>query len=218
MKRMYFSEKSLFISFEGIDGCGKSTQAKILSEELKSLGYNSIILREPGGSIISEKIRNILLHNHLKKISHKTEALLMAASRAQLVEEVIKVKLKQDIIVIADRYIDSTIAYQGGGRGLEIKTLHQLNNFATDNLIPDLTFLIDLEPMNALKRRGAGDLDRIEKIGNNFQEKVREQYLKLAHNNKRFILIDGEESIENIHSIILNSVKRKARDKNIEIQ
>ena len=151
MKRMYFSEKSLFISFEGIDGCGKSTQAKILSEELKNLGYNSIILREPGGSIISEKIRNILLHNHLKKIYHKTEALLMAASRAQLVEEVIKVKLKQDIIVIADRYIDSTIAYQGGGRGLEIKTLHQLNNFATDNLIPDLTFLIDLEPMNALK-------------------------------------------------------------------
>ena len=217
MKRMYFSEKSLFISFEGIDGCGKSTQAKILSEELKNLGYNSIILREPGGSIISEKIRNILLHNHLKKISHKTEALLMAASRAQLVEEVIKVKLKQDIIVIADRYIDSTIAYQGGGRGLEIKTLHQLNNFATDNLIPDLTFLIDLEPMNALKRRGAGDLDRIEKIGNNFQEKVREQYLKLAHNNKRFILIDGEDSVENIHSMILNSVKRKARDKNIEI-
>ena len=218
MKRMYFSKKSLFISFEGIDGCGKSTQAKILSEELKNLGYNSIILREPGSSIISEKIRNILLHNHLKKISHKTEALLMAASRAQLVEEVIKVKLKQDIIVIADRYIDSTIAYQGGGRGLEIKTLHQLNNFATDNLIPDLTFLIDLEPMNALKRRGADDLDRIEKIGNNFQEKVREQYLKLAHNNERFILIDGEDSIENIHSMILNSVKRKARDKNIEIQ
>ncbi len=218
MKRMYFSKKSLFISFEGIDGCGKSTQAKILSEKLKYLGYNSIILREPGGSIISEKIRNILLHNHLKKISHKTEALLMAASRAQLVEEVIKVKLKQNIIVIADRYIDSTIAYQGGGRGLEIKTLHQLNNFATDNLIPDLTFLIDLEPMNALKRRGADDLDRIEKIGNNFQEKVREQYLKLAHNNKRFILIDGEDSIENIHSMILNSVKRKVRDKNIEIQ
>ena len=217
MKRMYFSEKSLFISFEGIDGCGKSTQAKILSEELKNLGHNSIILREPGGSIISEKIRNILLHNHSKKISHKTEALLMTASRAQLVEEVIKVKLKQDIIVIADRYIDSTIAYQGGGRGLEIKTLHQLNNFATDNLIPDLTFLIDLEPMNALKRRGAGDLDRIEKIGNNFQEKVREQYLKLAHNNKRFILIDGEDSVENIHSMILNSVKTKLRDKKIEI-
>ena len=215
---MYFSDKSLFISFEGIDGCGKSTQAKILSEELKNLGYDSTILREPGSSIISEKIRNILLHNHSKKISNKTEALLMAASRAQLVDEVIKVKLKQDIIVIADRYIDSTIAYQGGGRGLEIKVLHQLNNFATDNLIPDLTFLIDLEPMSAIKRRGSVDLDRIEKIGNNFQEKVREQYLKLARNNKRFILINGEDSVENIHSMILNSVKRKARDKNIEIQ
>ena len=217
MKRMYFSENSLFISFEGIDGCGKSTQAKILSEELKNLGNDSIILREPGSSIISEKIRDILLHNHSKKISHKTEALLMAASRAQLVEEVIKVKLKKDIIVIADRYIDSTIAYQGGGRGLDIKTLHQLNNFATDNLIPDLTFLIDLEPINALKRRGTSGLDRIEKIGYNFQEKVREQYLKLAHDDKRFILIDGEDTVENIHSMILNSVKRKARDKNIEI-
>ena len=215
---MYFSDKSLFISFEGIDGCGKSTQAKILSEKLNNLGHRSTILREPGGSIISEKIRNILLHNHSKKISNKTEALLMAASRAQLVDEVIKVKLKQDIIVIADRYIDSTIAYQGGGRGLEIKVLHQLNNFATDNLIPDLTFLIDLEPMSAIKRRGSVDLDRIEKIGNNFQEKVREQYLKLARNNKRFILINGEDSVENIHSMILNSVKRKARDKNIEIQ
>ncbi len=215
---MYISKKSLFISFEGIDGCGKSTQAKILSEKLNNLGHSSIILREPGGSIISEKIRNILLHNHSKKISHKTEALLMTASRAQLVEEVIKAKLKQDIIVIADRYIDSTIAYQGGGRGLEIKTLNQINNFATDNLIPDLTFLIDLKPQNALKRIGESGLDRIEKIGFNFQEKVRKQYLKLAQDNKRFILINGKESIEKIHSIILYSVKRKIRDKNIEIQ
>ena len=214
---MYFSKKSLFISFEGIDGCGKSTQAKILSEKLNTDGYRSIILREPGGSKISEKIRNILLNNHSKKISYKTEALLMTASRAQLVEEIIKPKLKKDIIVIADRYIDSTIAYQGGGRGLEIKTLNQLNNFATDNLVPDLTFLIDLEPLKALRRIGKSGLDRIEKIGYNFQQKVREQYLKLASDNKRFILIDGEESVDNIHMKILNSLKLKARDKNIEI-
>ena len=96
--------------------------------------------------------------------------------------------------------------------------LYKLNNFATSNLFPDLTFLIDLEPTYALKRRGKSSLDRIEKIGCNFQEKVREQYLKLARNNKRFILINGEDSVENIHSMILNSVKRKVRDKNIEIQ
>ena len=135
----------------------------------------------------------------------RTEALLMIASRAQLTKEIIIPKLKSGYVIISDRYIDSTIAYQGAGRGLSIDLLDEINNFATHELKPDITFLIDLSSKLASKRRKKSELDRIEKVGNKFQEQVRDQYLKLAFKNKkRFVTLDGKPTAECIHNIIWN--------------
>jgi dTMP kinase len=125
MIKMSISKHSLFISFEGIDGCGKSTQVKMLIEKLEKENFDVFLVREPGGTIISEKIRTILLDKKISSMDSKTEALLMMASRAQLTKEAIIPKLQNGSIVISDRYIDSTIAYQGAGRGLDIEILHQ---------------------------------------------------------------------------------------------
>ena len=141
---MSISKPSLFISFEGIDGCGKSTQVKMLVEKFERKKINYLLVREPGSTSISEKIRKILLDKELGEMNSRTEALLMMASRAQLTKEIIIPKLKSGFVIIADRYIDSTIAYQGAGRGLSIDLLDKINNFATYELKPDITFLIDL--------------------------------------------------------------------------
>ena len=200
---MSTSNKGAFISFEGIDGCGKSTQVKLLLEKLDKEDIACSLVREPGGTQVSEEIRSVLLKTRTENISSRAEALLMTASRAQLTKEKIKPALKDGICIIADRYKDSTLAYQGGGRGINIEYLIELNNFATYDLDPDLTILIDISSVEAKNRSVVSDLDRIESAGLEFQEEVRNLYLELADRfPERFLKIDGNESIEVIHGRI----------------
>ena len=203
MTKMSTSNKGLFISFEGIDGCGKSTQVQLLMDKLDKDSVIAILVREPGGSTISEEIRKILLKTRSDTMSARAEALLMTASRAQLTKDTILPALEEGTCVIADRYQDSTLAYQGGGRGLDVDYLIQLNTFATYSLDPDLTFYIDISSEEVLKRSGTLNPDRIESAGLKFQEKVRGQYLKLAQMYpNRFVIIDGTDSIKGIHGTI----------------
>jgi len=203
-------KKPFFISFEGIDGCGKSTQVKRFLDNLSSNQFETLLVREPGGSKICEEIRNVLLKNRNDVMSDRTEALLMTASRAQLTKDIIVPNLELGKIVVADRYKDSTLAYQGGGRGLDLDYLIKLNNFATVDLDPDLTFFIDVTAEEGQRRRRSGNQDRIEKAGINFQEKVREQYLSLCHMfSHRFVKIDGNLSPDAIEEIIWNHFKER---------
>ena len=203
MTKMSTSNKGLFISFEGIDGCGKSTQAQLLMDKLDKDGVIAMLVREPGGSTISEEIRKILLKTRSDTMSARAEALLMTASRAQLTKDTILPALEEGTCVIADRYKDSTLAYQGGGRCLDVDYLIQLNIFATYSLEPDLTFYIDISSEEGLKRSGTLNPDRIESAGLKFQEKVLGQYLKLVQRYFiRFVIIDGSDSIEGIHGTI----------------
>ena len=213
MTQMSISNKSLFISFEGIDGCGKSTQVKMLMNRFELDGIDSLLVREPGGTQISEEIREVLLKNRNENMAERTEALLMTASRAQLTHDIIIPSLDSGLIVIADRFKDSTLAYQGGGRGLDINYLLQLNDFATFELDPDITFFIDVTAEEGHKRLNSNHHDRIEGAGKIFQEKVREQYLKLTRiYSDRFILLDGEKTPEEIHQIIWLEIN-KIQDK-----
>ncbi len=197
------SNKGIFISFEGIDGCGKSTQVKLLLDRLSSEGYETKLVREPGGTDISEKIRKILLNKNNNKMSSRTEALLMTASRAQLTKEEIIPALNDGACVIADRFKDSTLAYQGGCRVLDHDILVGLNDFATYDIDPDLTIFLDISSKNAFSRSNTQNADRIESAGLEFQEKVREEYLKIAKRfDDRFLTIDGQDSISLIHSTI----------------
>ncbi|MBC8346748.1 MAG: dTMP kinase [Candidatus Marinimicrobia bacterium] len=199
----------IFISFEGIDGCGKSTQVKLLMDAMNQTGQKTILVREPGGTTISEEIRDILLHRHLEDICDRTEALLMTGSRSQLTYEVIQPNLNAGINVIADRYTDSTLAYQGGGRKLNIDWLIKLNQFATYELEPHVTFFVDVLPAEA-SRRKSQERDRIERAGIDLQAKVRNAYLELVNQfHDRIVLIDGHESIEKIHGTILAELQRR---------
>ncbi len=205
--------KGKFITFEGIDGCGKSTQVKMLVEKLEKLKMDVITIREPGGTRISESIRDILLYRDTHELSERTEALLMTASRAQLTKEIILPALKKGTWVIADRYADSTLAYQGGGRQIDIDKLEKLNQFATYDTIPDLTFFIDILPNEGVKRQKT-KLDRIEQAGVDFQSGVRDQYLKLAKKySDRIIIIDGQEDIDAIHKNIWKEFEQKMLEK-----
>ncbi len=203
------TSKGIFITFEGIDGCGKSTQVKMLVEALNKHQRKTILVREPGGTTISEEIRDILLHRHLADICDRTEALLMTGSRAQLTYEVILPNLNQGKNVIADRYYDSTLAYQGGGRELDLDWLIKLNQFATYDLEPNVTFFVDVLPEEAIRRKSK-EPDRIERAGIELQMRVRNIYLDLANRfQDRFVVLDGHESIENIHGDILSELRRR---------
>ena len=203
------TSKGIFITFEGIDGCGKSTQVKMLVEALNKHQRKTILVREPGGTNISEEIRDILLHRHLADICDRTEALLMTGSRAQLTYEVILPNLNQGKNVIADRYYDSTLAYQGGGRELDLDWLIKLNQFATYDLEPNVTFFVDVLPEEAIRRKSQ-EPDRIELAGIKLQMRVRNIYLDLANRfQERFVVLDGHESIENIHGDILSELRRR---------
>ena len=201
--------KGKFISFEGIDACGKSTQVKLLLNEMNTSSNKTILVREPGGSTISEEIRDILLNSKLNEMSDRTEALLMTGSRAQLTYEKIMSNLDEGKNVIADRYSDSTLAYQGGGRGLDIEWLIKLNQFATYNLSPDVTFLIDLHPEEAIKRKDVEN-DRIEKAGIDLQINVRNAYLEIAKRfDDRIVVLDGHNQVNIIHQKIVKELSRR---------
>ena len=201
--------KGKFISFEGIDACGKSTQVKLLLKEMNTSSNKTILVREPGGSTISEEIRDILLNSKLNEMSDRTEALLMTGSRAQLTYEKIMSNLDEGKNVIADRYSDSTLAYQGGGRGLDIEWLIKLNQFATYNLSPDVRFLIDLHPEEAIKRKDIEN-DRIEKAGIDLQINVRNAYLEIAKRfDDRIVVLDGHNQVNIIHQKIVKELSRR---------
>ena len=201
--------KGKFVSFEGIDACGKSTQVKLLLKKMNTSSNKTILVREPGGSTISEEIRDILLNSKLNEMSDRTEALLMTGSRAQLTYEKIISNLDEGKNVIADRYSDSTLAYQGGGRRLDIEWLIKLNQFATYNLSPDVTFLIDLHPEEAIKRKDIEN-DRIEKAGIDLQINVRNAYLEIAKRfDDRIVVLDGHNQVNIIHQKILKELSRR---------
>ena len=206
---MSISIKPRFITFEGIDGCGKSTQVELLNDYLLNNNIQSRIVREPGGTSISEKVRDILLSNINTSMSSRTEALLMTASRAQLTKEIIIPQLKSNFWIVSDRYTDSTLAYQGGGRNLDINWLKRLNLFATFEKIPDLTIFLDV-PIDIIPKRQTGNLDRFETEGLTFLNKVRNAYIELADIEKqRIISIDGTKQIDWIHKSIITIIEEK---------
>ncbi len=184
--------KSRFIAFEGGDASGKTTQAERVASKI-----NAVFTREPGGTPVGESLRSILL-NPISPLALRTEALLMAASRAQLVQEVINPTLTKGQHVVTDRYISSSLAYQGYASGLPIDEVLSLSLFATEELIPDLTVLIDLPVEESMKRRGKNP-DRFEQENIEFHERVRNGYLEMARTNSdKWIVINGTKSQENV--------------------
>ena len=202
------------VTFEGIDGSGKSTQVQLLEQELKRIRVQFITFREPGGTKLSEKIREILLDKKNIELSSTAESLLFAAARAQLTTEKIKLALGEGTFVICDRFIDSTIAYQGYGRGLDINNLEMINNIATDGLTPDLTFILDINPSKAVERMDTEASDRMEATGVDFFRKVREGYHQILEQNPdRCIKINAEQAPKNVFNEINQIIlKRFAKE------
>ena len=195
------------ITFEGIDGSGKSTQARLLQEFLLSLGRSAILLREPGGTDIGERVRSILTDKNHSDMSLFTELFLFLAARAQITSTVIVPALKRGEDVIMDRFLDSTTAYQGYARGLGIEETKHLNLLATGGLVPDITFVIDCDPLTALSRVGV-ETDRLESEGIEFMQKVREGFIKLCEADPdRMKLIDCSREIDVIKTDIQTRVK-----------
>lgn len=192
--------KGWFITFEGCDGCGKSTQLGLLRSFLEQNNVPFIFTREPGGGRISEGIREILLNGKNAEMSDECEALLYAASRAQHIHDRIEPALKEGKVVVCDRYVDSSFAYQAHARGLGMEFVSKINHFALDKFLPDLTFFIDLSPEEAFARKhGADENDRMEQAGLAFHKKVYEGYLAVAKAYpERVVVLNGRQSIEEI--------------------
>ena len=200
-----------FITFEGSEGCGKTTQIEALAKALEAQGKTVLITREPGGTLIGEKIRNLLQDpSHKNDISDMTELLLFSASRAELITSRIQPALARGEIVICDRFYDSTFVYQGLGRAIDMNIVEQLNQITVGTLKPDLTILLDLDAKIGIERaksRQSGELDRIENESLAFFEAVRNGYLELAKKEpERFKTIDGLLSVDAIKKIIWDTV------------
>jgi dTMP kinase len=200
---------SLFITFEGIDGCGKSTQIKLLHKNLMNAGYLTELTREPGGTPISEKIRSIILGVENAEMSSRCELLLYLAARAQHVEEKIIPAIYQGKIVLSDRFEEATFAYQGCGRDIGVQTIAPLNAFATRDLIPDLTFVLDISVEESEKRFIASGkiLDRLELNSKEFFTKIRKGYMeRVLLNQAHMMSINGELSVSEIETMIFSQV------------
>ncbi len=199
--------KGLFITFEGIDGCGKSTQLALLKEEFTNKGIKFIEVREPGGTAVGEKIRTILLDRKNDSMTRMAELLLFEAARAQITEEVIVPALESGVNVICDRFYDSTTAYQGYANKMGRDLTDFLNLKATNDVSPDITILLDIDPKTAYERRASrGEEDRIEMMGLSYQEVVREGYLELAKSEDRIKVIDADRTPEVIYEEIRNLI------------
>ncbi len=208
------NHRGILISFEGSEGSGKSTQIAYLAERLQKQGRRVVSTREPGGTEIGEQVRNIIVHNSRgDEMCAETELLLFAASRAQLVREVIAPYLLKGVVVICDRYIDSSTVYQGVARNLSLDPVQQINQFAVGNVLPDLTIVLDVPTAVSLARirQRASDLpDRMERENIKFYRKVRAGYLVLARSMpKRFFVVDGTLSEAKVRELIWNEVKQR---------
>lgn len=203
--------KGWFITFEGCDGCGKSTQLTRLREYLETVGVPFIFTREPGGGRISEGIREILLNGKNAEMSDECEALLYAASRAQHIHDRVAPALKDGKIVVCDRYVDSSFAYQAYARGLGMEFISKINAFALESYLPDLTFFIDLSPEEAfLRKHGADENDRMEQAGLAFHKKVYEGYLAVAKANPdRIVVLNGRQSIDEIANDVRVALEKR---------
>ena len=198
-------QKGLFITFEGCDGCGKTTQLELLAKYLQDKGYDVIVTREPGARGLGEKLREILL-NYDGEVSSNCESFLFLADRAQHIDTIVKPAIDAGKIVLCDRHIDSTAAYQGYGRGLDIDQINYLNNIATSGLKPNLTLLFDVDIETSMARVG-NNKDRMENAGIEFQEKVRHGYLELAKKEpKRIKVFDSGKTIEQLHQEVLGTI------------
>ncbi len=201
---------SLFITFEGGEGCGKSTVLAKINSLLQDEGYQTVVSREPGGTPISEQIRNVILDKSNTAMDPRTEALLYAASRRQHLVEKIWPALKEGKIVLCDRYLDSSLAYQGGARGLGIEEIAKVNEYATEGTFPDLTLFFDLDPEIGMKRIAANsgrEVNRLDLEKMAFHQKVRESFQTLAKRySDRYVIIDAskplDEVIENVYQTI----------------
>ncbi|MCI6788654.1 MAG: dTMP kinase [Mollicutes bacterium] len=206
----------MFITFEGVEGCGKTTIINMIYEKLKSMNFDVIHVREPGGVKISEQIRNIILDKSNTEIDDRCEALLFAASRRQLLVEKIFPALKENKIVICDRFVDSSLAYQGGGKRLGIENVLNINLFATENSLPNLTILFDIDPELGLKRiakNSEREINRLDLQKIDFYNRVRDAYLYLADTNKdRYQIIDASKSIEEVYSTTLEIILNKLNE------
>jgi dTMP kinase len=200
----------LFITVEGSDGAGKTTQIEKLKDYLSSKGYDIILCREPGGTAISESIRSIILNKEFMEMSYMTELLLYASARSQLVDQVIKPALKENKIVICDRFVDSSAVYQGIARGLGVELVYEVNQYAIGDTFPDVTILLDISGQAGIKRKkNQGELDRMELEAAEFHEKVSNGYRTLADRySERIKKIDATQSIEEIHDQILEIVEK----------
>lgn len=200
-----------FITFEGCDGCGKSTQLARLRTYLEKRGIPHIFTREPGGGKISEGIREILLRGKNAEMSDECEALLFAASRAQHIRDRIAPAMEEGKLVICDRYVDSSFAYQAYARGLGMDFVSKINAFAMEQYLPDVTFFIDLSPEEAfLRKKGADENDRMEQAGLAFHKKVYEGYLAVAKAYpERVVVVDGRQSIEAIEGAVREALRAR---------
>lgn len=209
--------KGILITFEGTDGCGKTTQISLLKDYLQQRGKIVTVTREPGGTAVGDTVRRILLYSGGIALNSLTETLLYEGCRAQLVRELIQPALKKGETVLCDRFADSTIAYQGYGRGTEIETIETLNKIATDGLTPTITLLFDIDPKVALQRaslrttsdKGSVNEERFEKEGIEFHKRVRQGFKGLAQKEPdRIKVIDANRTAEEIHLDVVGQLKR----------
>ncbi len=204
----------MFITFEGIDGCGKSTQAKLLTNYLEKIGYNVVNIFDPGFTKIGNEVRDILLDLKSEKMHPHTELLLYSAARSQLVSEIITPALNENKIVISDRFFDSTTAYQGYGRDISLKLINELNLIGSHNITPDITFIVNTRLEDANSRLGKKEnIDRMESEDSKFKNKVISGYIEITKQNpNRCFLIEGNNSINKIHDKIKKITLNKLDD------
>jgi dTMP kinase len=206
--------KGIFITFEGPDGAGKTTQLKCLAERLRIKGYEVVLTREPGGTVISDQIRSLLLNPDHKEMKPQAEVLLYAASRAQLVNELIRPSLEQGQVVLCDRFVDASIAYQSVGLDMDRSVVESINHFATGGLVPDRTYMIDIDSETSrqrlLQREGVAKLDRIEQRTGDYHKRVREAFLELAGEySKRIHLVDGRLTPDQVADLIWDDYTKR---------
>ena len=197
--------KYKFITFEGVEGCGKSTQSKLLSNFLQEKNISHILTREPGGTKAAEEIRNVLINGSVNKLDGISETLLNFAARRDHIENLIKPQIKKGNIIISDRFFDSTTAYQGYGYQIDLDIINNIQQNSIGNFQPNITFLIDIDVNKTFQRiKNRPDNNRYEKMDLTFHQRIRNGFLEIAKNNQdRIIIIDGNNSIEAIHQKII---------------